>query len=108
MLYSVSPRVPGKIQQLPTVSTCSIKHLPLAFPLAMCPIPLSPVIPVVAPQINHHVPKSFFQGLLWENPTRTIYGILGPGVVAHTCNPRYSGGGDQEDYGLRIAGMKSS
>jgi hypothetical protein len=28
--------------------------------------------------------------------------------VAHTCNPSYSGGGDQEDHGLKSARANSS
>jgi hypothetical protein len=31
---------------------------------------------------------------------------LGPGVVAHACNPSYLGGGDQEDSSLRPAWAK--
>jgi hypothetical protein len=33
--------------------------------------------------------------------------ILELGAVAHTCNPSYSGGGDQEDQGSRPAQAKS-
>jgi hypothetical protein len=29
--------------------------------------------------------------------------IKEPGMVSHTCNPSYSGGGDLEDCGLRSA-----
>jgi hypothetical protein len=30
-----------------------------------------------------------------------------PEVMTHTCNPNYTGGGDQEDHGLRSAPEKS-
>jgi hypothetical protein len=30
-----------------------------------------------------------------------------PGAIAHTCNPSYSGGRDQEDYGLKPAQANS-
>jgi uncharacterized protein (DUF1919 family) len=29
-------------------------------------------------------------------------------LVVHTCNPTYSGGGDQEDHGMKPAWGKSS
>jgi hypothetical protein len=34
-------------------------------------------------------------------------GIMVPVLVAHTCNPSYSGGRDQEDHGLRLAQANS-
>jgi hypothetical protein len=34
-------------------------------------------------------------------------GPMKPGVVAHACNPSYSGGGDWEDQGSRVAWANS-
>jgi hypothetical protein len=33
--------------------------------------------------------------------------VLGPGTVAHLCNPRYLGCGDQEDHGGMLASSKN-
>jgi hypothetical protein len=33
--------------------------------------------------------------------------VSGRGLLAHACNPRYSGGRDQEDCGLNPAGTNS-
>jgi hypothetical protein len=40
----------------------------------------------------------------WKNMPQKQY--RKPGVVAHTCNPSYLGGRDQEDCGLRPAQAK--
>jgi hypothetical protein len=46
----------------------------------------------------------FVKTLPLDGKYLNIYVLLG--VVTHTCNPRYSGGGHQENQGLRPAQEK--
>jgi hypothetical protein len=44
-----------------------------------------------------------------SQPRQIVQGTLsGLAPVAHTCNPSYSGGKDQEDHSLKPAGLVSN
>jgi hypothetical protein len=45
----------------------------------------------------HHIDLGSYQGSY----------LKGQELVAHTCNPCYTGGGDQEDYNLKPGGTYS-
>jgi hypothetical protein len=51
--------------------------------------------------------KNFCKCLNVPPPSTTIKINLRWGPVAHTCNPKYSGGRDQEDWGLKPAWTNS-